>query len=157
MTDLLGLNSFSGLTEGYAASQGSTLDTGDLRRRYAFGDKFSELKIMQDPYFRYLSLFRKVPVDDSQFKFAEKRPSWHKRYGYITAHGTSSSVSTTGDATLTAGNVEAGDTYYWKISTEPTPMDQWTKVDVTVSNKNVDQEGRFQLTEYIYSEPAAKK
>jgi len=49
MADLFSLE--SGLTEGYAASQGSTLKTGDLRRKYDFGARVSELAIAQDPFF----------------------------------------------------------------------------------------------------------
>ena len=31
---------------------GSSLSTGDLRRKYNFGDRVSELAIAQDPFFR---------------------------------------------------------------------------------------------------------
>ena len=48
----LALATSSGLTEGYSASQGSSLSTGDLRRRYDFGERFSELAISQTPFFR---------------------------------------------------------------------------------------------------------
>jgi len=57
--------------------------TGDLRRKYNFGDRVSEIAIAQDPFFRFLSKVAKKPVDDPQFKWAEKRPSWHKRYAYV--------------------------------------------------------------------------
>jgi len=114
----LGLSTFTGQTEGYAASTGSTLDTGDLRRRYDFKDTVSSLRIMQDPYFRIMSKLRKGSVSDTQPKFAEKRPSFHKRYGYVTAHGTASTVTSTTDATLTASEVAAGSTYYWKMGTD---------------------------------------
>ena len=30
-------------------------DTGDLRRKYNFGDRVSELSIAQDPFFRFVS------------------------------------------------------------------------------------------------------
>ena len=31
------------------------LNTGDLRRKYNFGDRVSELAIAQDPFFRFVS------------------------------------------------------------------------------------------------------
>lgn len=118
MSDTFSLSNFTGLTENGAASTGSTLSTGDLRRRYNFGDMVSELRIAQDPYFRFLSKLRKQATDDPQFKFTEERPIFHKRYGYVTAHGTTSAVSTSGDATVTASNIAQGDTYYWKLGTD---------------------------------------
>ena len=64
---------------------GSSLSTGDLRRKYNFGDRVSELAIAQDPFFRFVSKVSKKPTDDSQFKFTEKRGSYHKRYAYVGA------------------------------------------------------------------------
>jgi len=81
MADIFSLE--SGLSEGYAASQGSTLETGDLRRKYNFGDRVSELAIAQDPFFRFVSKLAKKPTDDPEFKFTERRPSFHKRFGYL--------------------------------------------------------------------------
>ena len=57
--------------------------TGDLRRKYNFGDRVSELSLAQDPFFRFLSKVAKKPTDDPTFKWAEKRPSWNKRYAYV--------------------------------------------------------------------------
>ena len=34
---------------------GPSLDTGDLRRKFNFGDRVSELAIAQDPFFRFVS------------------------------------------------------------------------------------------------------
>ncbi|MAK30905.1 hypothetical protein, partial [Acinetobacter sp.] len=62
--------------------QGTSLDTGKLRRKFNFGDRVSELMIAQDPFFRMVSAVAKKPTDDPSFKFTEKRPSWHKRYAY---------------------------------------------------------------------------
>ena len=112
------LTNLTNLTENGAASSGSTLNTGDLRRQYAFGPAVTELNIMQDPFLRLLSMYRRKPTNDPQFKFAEARSSLHRRYGYVVAHGTDSSVSTTADATVSAANIAVGKTYYWKIGTD---------------------------------------
>jgi len=92
-------------------------DTGDLRRKYNFGDRVSELSIAQDPFFRFLSKVSKKPTDDPQFKFTEKRHSFHKRYAYVVAHGTSSAVGTT-TSTLTHGNHDVSDEYYFKMEAD---------------------------------------
>ena len=86
----------------------SDVDTGDLRRKYNFGDRVSELAIAQDPFFRVVSKVAKKPTDDPSFKFTEKRGSYHKRYAYVTAHQDNSGVIATGgtggDADLVASN-----------------------------------------------------
>ena len=61
------------------------LATGDIRRKYNFGTRVSELSIAQDPFFRFVSKVAKKPTDDPQFKYTEKRPSFHKRYAYVGA------------------------------------------------------------------------
>ena len=66
-------------------SAGSSLDTGDLRRKFNFGDRVSELNLSQDPFFRFVSMAAKKPCDDPQFKFTERRGSWNKRYAYPSA------------------------------------------------------------------------
>ena len=118
MSDTLSLSNFTGLTEGYAASQGSSLSTGDLRRKYNFGTMVSELNIPQDPFFRFVSVLRKKPTDDSQFKFTEERPVFHKRYAYVVGHSTDGSTYTTNDATVTATNIAQGDTWYVRMKTD---------------------------------------
>ena len=95
-----------------------TVNTGDLRRKYNFGDKVSELAIAQDPFFRFVSKLNKKPTDDPHFQFTTKRGSYHKRYAYVTAHGTTSAVSTTGDSTWADANSDQGDTYYFKMGTD---------------------------------------
>ena len=96
----LGVADFnSGLT-----TNGSSLSTGDLRRRYNFGDRVSELAIAQDPFFRFLSKASKKPTDDPQFKFTEKRGSFHKRYAYPSAF---SADNVTWDEDLSADNSTA--------------------------------------------------
>lgn len=119
MADTLVLSNFTGLTESGAASTGSTLDTGDLRRRYNFGSMISELNIAQDPFFRFMSMMRRDPVDDPQFKFTEERPSWHRRYAYVCGHSADGVTYTTNDASVTDAAVDTqGDTYYWKMGTD---------------------------------------
>ena len=118
MADLFGLSDVSSLTESGSAIAGSALSTGDLRRKYNFGDRVSELAIAQDPFFRFLSKVSKKPTDDSQFKFTERRPSYHKRYAYVTKHGTSVANLAQTDATVTATNIQAGDTYYFQFMTD---------------------------------------
>jgi len=48
MADIFTLGTFSDVAS--PGSDGSSLDTGDLRRRYNFGDRVSELAIAQDPF-----------------------------------------------------------------------------------------------------------
>jgi len=96
---------------------GSSLNTGDLRRKYNFGDRVSELNIAQDPFFRFVSKVAKKPCDDPKFKFTERRGSWHKRYAYVTAHGATSAVGTT-EASVADGLIATGDTYYLKMGAD---------------------------------------
>tara|TARA_R110002073_G_scaffold326250_1_gene505977 strand:- start:3147 stop:4706 length:1560 start_codon:yes stop_codon:yes gene_type:complete len=88
--------------------------TGDLRRKYNFGERVSELAIAQDPFFRFVSKVSKKSTDDPAFKWAEKRPSWNKRYAYVIGYDKASASEVTGDATLLAYNDDsapgAGDT-----------------------------------------------
>jgi hypothetical protein len=80
MADVLQLSTYSDVA---SWSDGTSKDTGDLRRRYNFGDRVSELAIAQDPFFRFVSKVAKKPTDDPEFKFTERRPSYHKRYAYV--------------------------------------------------------------------------
>ena len=100
----------------------ATLDTGDLRRKFNFGDRVSELALAQDPFFRFVSMVAKKPTDDPQFKYTEKRDSYHKRYAYPIAFSNddstwnenfSTSVATQLDTLETAGN-----TVYVKMATD---------------------------------------
>ena len=91
----LGVTDFD---SGQAPGAGNSLSTGDLRRKYNFGDRVSELAIAQDPFFRFVSKVSKKPTDDPQFKFTEKRGSYHKRYAYVgAAKNNSGSWVTTSD------------------------------------------------------------
>ena len=77
------------LTDLGVADDNSTLSTGDLRRKYNFGNRVSELAIAQDPFFRFVSKLAKKPTDDPQFKFTARKPSFHKRYAYAKSGGAS--------------------------------------------------------------------
>tara|TARA_R100000808_G_scaffold9836_3_gene26684 strand:+ start:41176 stop:42711 length:1536 start_codon:yes stop_codon:yes gene_type:complete len=117
MSDLLQIGSVSGLSEIDHPRGGSSLSTGDLRRKYNFGSRVSELAIAQDPFFRLLSKVSKKATDDPEFKFTERRPSYHKRYAYVVNHGDAAQTSIAGgDATVSAGKVDAGDIYYVAMS-----------------------------------------
>jgi hypothetical protein len=93
MADLFNLSDL-GVTD--AGFGGSGLKTGDIRRKYNFGDRVSELALASDPFFRFLSVASKNPTDDPSFKFTERRGSWHKRYAYAVGAVAWSSGSATG-------------------------------------------------------------
>jgi len=107
-TTPLALATSSGLTEGYGASQGSSLSTGDLRRRYDFSDRFSELAIDQTPFFRFVSKVAKKPTDDPSFKFTEKRQSIMKRYAYAVGQVIVGDAEKCDDASFRAFNKATG-------------------------------------------------
>ena len=92
----------SGLDEGYGVFQGSSLSTGDLRRKYNFAERFSELAIDQTPFFRLVSKIAKKPTDDPSFKFTEKRQSWMKRYAYVVGFRTNSGNDSFDNAAIQA-------------------------------------------------------
>ena len=75
MADYFNLSNLGVADSGF---DGSSLATGDIRRKYNFGDRVSELAIAQDPFFRLLSKASKQSTDDPSFKFATKRGSWQK-------------------------------------------------------------------------------
>jgi hypothetical protein len=66
MADIFGMSDVTGLTENAAGPSGSSLSTGDLRRKYNFGDRVSELAIAQDPFFRMVSKIAKKPSLNTQ-------------------------------------------------------------------------------------------
>ena len=76
---------------------GSDKSTGDLRRRFDFSDRFTELSVNQTPFFRLVSQIAKSPTDDPAFKYAEKRQSWHKRHSYVIAHNNGTSADNYGE------------------------------------------------------------
>jgi hypothetical protein len=61
-----------------------------------------------------VSKLAKKPTADPDFKFTERRGSFHKRYAYVSNHGTAAPTTIAGgDASVTHGNVDAGDIYYF--------------------------------------------
>ncbi len=119
--DHLSLVQLTSQTEGNMAVAGSALNTGDLRRQYAFGPRVSELSPRRDPFFRLLSKFRRFPTDDPNFKFTEERKSWHKRYAYVIGHGLTSIA--TNDATIDGStgpntDVAVGSSYKFRLATD---------------------------------------
>jgi len=107
MADVFSLGTY---TDTNTWSEGDTKDTGDLRRKYNFGDRVSELAIAQDPFFRFVSKVGKKPTDDPEFKFTERRPSYHKRYAYVMGHvdnGSDSFANAELDQSNTSGAVSA--------------------------------------------------
>jgi len=48
MADVFGMETYSDVQ---SWNNGPLKDTGDLRRKYNFGDRVSELAIAQDPFF----------------------------------------------------------------------------------------------------------
>ena len=121
--------------DGRGPGTSTNLSTGDIRRKYNFGSRVSELAIPQDPFFRFLSKAAKKATDDPQFKFTEKRPSYHKRYGYVvdwkvssfSAADCSSAAQQNANATVTAANINtAGANLYGQTYTEEgAPWDWW--------------------------------
>ena len=112
------------------STKGASPDTGgsgigDLRRRYAFGDRVSELAIDQTPFFRFLSMAAKKSTNDPEFKSLEMRHSFHKRYAYAVALDLNGGVIGTGDNdneyvnySLASGDLAAGQEMYFKFETD---------------------------------------
>ena len=97
----------------------SSLSTGDLRRKFNFGDQVSELAIAQDPFFRFVSMVSKDSTDDPSFKFTERRGSYHKRYGYVTGWGASEGAIAATEATPTQTLIDGvGDTIWLEMKTD---------------------------------------
>jgi hypothetical protein len=124
MADIFNVETYSDAGVGSTSSSfanpryGPDLDTGDLRRKFNFGDRVSELAIAQDPFFRLVSKVSKKPTDDPRFKYTEKRGSWHKRYAYVVDHGTTSALGNASNSEWASGASDAGDEYYFKMGTD---------------------------------------
>tara|TARA_R100000808_G_C2155419_1_gene167846 strand:- start:16521 stop:18140 length:1620 start_codon:yes stop_codon:yes gene_type:complete len=105
-------NAAPGAPSGY--SGGSPVDTGDLRRKYDFSDRVSELAVSQDPFFRFVSKVAKKPTDDPQFKYTERRGSWHKRYAYPAGFSADDSTYTyIGAVSLSTIALQTADTVFY--------------------------------------------
>ena len=118
MADLFNLSNLGGSDVASPSSDGSSLNTGDLRRRFAFGSQVSELSIAQDPFFRFVSMVSKNATDDPSFKFTERRQSYHKRYGYVCDWGASVALGAS-NATVTSTLVDrVGDVIYVGMKTD---------------------------------------
>ncbi len=102
MADVFSLGTYSDVAS--YSSDGTSKETGDLRRKYNFGDRVSELNIAQDPFFRFVSKVAKKPTDDPEFKFTERRPSYHKRYAYVMGAVNASGADYFGDSEIIATN-----------------------------------------------------
>lgn len=72
-------------------------NTGDLRRRFDFSDRVSELSPDQTPFFTMLSKVAKKATTDPEFKTLEQRSMWHKRYAYAVAMDLDGGVIGSGD------------------------------------------------------------
>ena len=103
----------------------SSFNTGDLRRRYDFSSRVSELSPDQTPFFRVLSKVAKKATTDPEFKTLEQRSMWHKRYAYATAMdlngaapGSSDNDSDYADFAFAAGDLQAGDEMNVKFETD---------------------------------------
>ena len=55
MSDLFNLGNLGAADFAGGTYDATDYNTGDLRRKYNFGDRVSELAIAQDPFFRFLS------------------------------------------------------------------------------------------------------
>ena len=113
MADLFQLSNLSVSDVASPSSDGTGLDTGNLRRKYNFGDQVSELAIAQDPFFRFVSMVSKNPTDDPSFKFTERRPSYHKRYAYVCGWGATEGAIAATDATVTDALIDAAGDVLW--------------------------------------------
>jgi len=121
MADLFQLSDLTVTDVASPSSDGATnTPTGDLRRKYAFGNQVSELAISQDPFFRFVSMVSKRPTDDPSFKFTERRGSYHKRYGYVTGWGATEGAVASSQATVTPTTMldGAGDELWVQMKTD---------------------------------------
>jgi len=55
MSDIFGMETYGASPDRANGDFGTVPSTGDLRRKYNFGDRISELSIAQDPFFRFVS------------------------------------------------------------------------------------------------------
>ena len=98
---------------GIAGHTGDTPDTGEMRRKYNFSEQFTELAIDQTPFFRLVSKIGTKPTDDPQFKFTEKRGSWHKRYAYCLGAGVDTPADIDAAATAMDADLDAAEDHLY--------------------------------------------
>ena len=67
MAEVFNLETYSDVNS--PSSTGTSLDTGDIRRRFNFGYRVSELSIAQKPFFRFVPKVGKKLTDDQSLKF----------------------------------------------------------------------------------------
>ena len=115
-------------TPDLVAGQGTGPQAGDLRRKYNFGDRVSELAIAQTPFFRFLSMVGKTPTNDPEFKSLEYRHQWQRRWCYVKAYGSAYTTNqATGDITALStvgafadGALDQGDTLVLAVCSDYT-------------------------------------
>ena len=86
MPNPTGANGFFN-TADLIAGVGTGPEAGDLRRKYNFGNKVSEINIASTPFFRFLSMVGKKPTDDPEFKSMEYRHQWQRRWAFVADAG----------------------------------------------------------------------
>jgi len=141
-----------GAPSGY---DGSDPNTGDLRRKYDFGSRVSELAVSQDPFFRLVSKLAKKPTDDPQFKFTERRGSWHKRYAYLAHHGSSFDTNCSTNAN---SQDAAEDTWYGQFGTDYASAGNKTNVygqDTTYQSGGAGTKPEFFMVDQLIKVPVA--
>ena len=87
------------------------LSTGDMRRKYNFGNSYTTLAAKRDPFLHLLNRIKggKVATDDPKFKFTTRRACGPQhRYGYVTdidtvQHASYDAFVTSGTAGFTTG------------------------------------------------------
>jgi hypothetical protein len=159
MADLFKLSDFE---QGEAPDSGGghgsdSLLTGALRRKYNFGDRVSELNVAQDPFFRFLSKVSKRPTDDPVFKYTERRPSWHKRYGYIEKWAATTAPNAT--AVVTGICDDVGDVWFAKMGTDYSNQGNLQNIlgrDTTYDVGDGDTKPNFFLVGQVVKFPVAK-
>ena len=80
----------------------STYDIGDLRRKFNFGNTYTNLSFRRDPFLHLANSIKgmKKPTDDSKWEYAVKRNvSAYKRYAYVVGMDADAVVSS--DYTVT--------------------------------------------------------
>jgi hypothetical protein len=83
----------------------AALSTGDMRRKYNFGNSYTTLAAKRDPFLHLLNRIKggKVATDDPKFKFTTRRACGPQhRYGYVVAAEESGNTEFADQAAATA-------------------------------------------------------